>query len=77
MSDTQLGAPSPPTRSPGAERMARHRRRRRNGMRCITIELRKTEIDQLIRHKLLARDSRDDLGALRKALYDFLDDSLR
>jgi hypothetical protein len=46
-------------------------------MRCITIELRKTEIDQLIRHKLLARDSRDDLGALRKALYDFLDDSLR
>jgi hypothetical protein len=47
--------------------MARHRRRRQNGMRCLFIELRETEIDQLIRHKLLAPDSRNDLGALRKA----------
>ena len=57
--------------------MARHRRRRRNGMRCLLIELRETEIDQLIRRKLLAPDSRNDLGALRKALYDFFDDILR
>jgi hypothetical protein len=57
--------------------MARHRWRRRNGMRSLTIELRETEIDQLIRRKLLAPDSRNDLGALRKALYDFFDDTLR
>jgi hypothetical protein len=63
-------------RSAGAQRMARHRRRRRNGMRCLTIELRKTEIDQLIRRKLLACNSRDDLGAIRRALYDFLEDTL-
>jgi hypothetical protein len=58
-------------------RRARHRRRRRNGMRCLTIELRKTEIDRLIRRKLLAPQSRNDLGALRKALYDFFDATLR
>ena len=73
----QQAAPSPPPRSPGAERMARHRRRRRNGMRCLFIELRETEIDQLIRRKLLAPNSRNDLGALRKALYAFFDDTLR
>jgi len=45
--------------------------------RCLFIELRETEIDQLIRRKLLAPDHRNDLGALRKALYDFFDDTLR
>jgi hypothetical protein len=44
-------------------------------MRCLFIELRETEIDQLIRRKLLAPDSRNDLGAPRKALYDFFDDT--
>jgi hypothetical protein len=29
--------------------MRRHRERRRDGMRCLTIELRETEIDALIR----------------------------
>ena len=77
MTETQHVALPPPLRSPGAERMARHRRRRRNGMRCLFIELRETEIDQLIRRKLLAPNSRNDLGALRKALYAFFDDTLR
>ena len=77
MTDTQHAALPPPPRSSGAERMARHRRRRRNGMRCLFIELRETEIDQLIRRKLLSANSRNDLGALRKALYSFFDDTLR
>jgi hypothetical protein len=34
---------------PSAHRMARHRDRRRKGLRCITIELHETEIDVLIR----------------------------
>ena len=63
--------------SPAAHRMARHRDRRRKGLRCISIELRETEIDLLIRRERLARDSRADLAAVRKALYGFLDDHLR
>ena len=33
----------PTARSPAAERMRRHRERRRDGLRCLTIELRETE----------------------------------
>ena len=35
------------------ERMRRHRQRQRNGLRCLVIELRETEIDTLIRKGLL------------------------
>jgi hypothetical protein len=64
-------------------RMARHRDRRRKGLRCITIELHETEIDVLIRvggslvSGRLAGDSRGDLAAVRTVLYGFLDDYLR
>jgi hypothetical protein len=60
-------------RSPAAERMRRHRQRRRKGLHCLTVELRETEIEQLIRKGLLMRESRYDLLALRTALYEFLD----
>ena len=40
-----------------AERMRRHRQRRRHGLRCFMIELRETEIDALIRNGLLAAES--------------------
>ena len=62
--------------SSGARRMARHRRRRRQGLRCLIVELRETEIDALIRRGL-APESRSDLAAVRKALYRFFDDMLR
>jgi hypothetical protein len=39
-------------RSPAAERMRRHRQRRRDGLRCLTVELRDREIDELIRRGL-------------------------
>jgi hypothetical protein len=69
---------SPPlSPSPSAARMARHRQRRRKGLRCVTIELREAEIDMLVRRRRLAPDSRDDLAAVRKALYGFFDDHLR
>jgi len=35
--------------SAAAERMRRHRERRREGLRCLTIEFRETEIDALVR----------------------------
>ncbi len=69
-------ATSSPLRSPGAERMARHRRRRKKGLRCVTVELRETEIDALIQRRRLAPESRGDLLAVRKALYGLFEDTL-
>jgi len=40
-------------RSAAAERMRLHRERRRKGLRCLTIELRESEIDALVRMGLL------------------------
>jgi len=64
-------------RTRGAERMARHRQRRRNGLRSVTIDLRETEIDQLIRCWLLASANRGDPIALRKAMHGLLDQVFR
>jgi hypothetical protein len=63
-------------RSPSARRMARHRSRRKDGLRCLTIELRESEIEALIRRGRLARDRRNDRGAVMQALYGVLDDVL-
>jgi hypothetical protein len=63
--------------SPGALRMRRHRARRAKYLRCLTIELRETEIDALIRSGRLVPQSRADLAAVAQALYGFLDDSLQ
>jgi hypothetical protein len=38
-------------RSPGTERMRRHRERRRKGLRSIWLELREVEIDVLVRRR--------------------------
>lgn len=77
MIEMQPVATSPPLRSPSAERMALHRRRRKKGLRCLTVELHEAEIDALIQRRRLAPESRGDLFAVRKALYAFLDDTLR
>jgi hypothetical protein len=66
----------PATRSAAAERMRLHRERRRLGLRCLTIELRETELDALIRRGLLRADMRNDPSAVTKALYAFLEDTL-
>jgi hypothetical protein len=63
----------PAYRSPAAERMHRHRERRRDGMRCLTIELRETEIDFLIRSELLKTETRNDREAIVEALYAHLE----
>jgi hypothetical protein len=70
-------APVGAAASSGAVRMARHRDRRRKGLRCITVELRETEVDVLIRRGQLSHDDRADPAAIRKALYAFLDDTLQ
>jgi hypothetical protein len=66
-------APAP---SAAALRMRRHRERRRDGLRCMTIELRETEIDALVRKSFLQQDARNDRRALKTAFYGFLDRTL-
>ena len=67
--------PRPPTAV--AKRMRRHRQRRRDGLRCLVIELRETEIDVLIRKGLLNPETRNDTSAIIDALYAHLDHTLR
>jgi hypothetical protein len=63
-------------RSPAAERMRRHRERRRDGLRCLTIDLRETEVDALIRIGLLSAETRNDERAIVNALYAHFDRTL-
>ena len=78
--DTEFDAvpPSnePIARSPAAERMRRHRRRRKNRMRCLTVELRETEIDALVRRGLLKPEERNELSAVRESFYAYLERTL-
>ena len=62
--------------SPAAERMRRHRERRRDGLRCLIIELRETEIEALIRRGLLNNETRNDPSAIIDALYAFMESTL-
>ena len=62
--------------TPAAARMSLHRRRRLAGLRCLTIELRETEVAALVRKGLLEGDEREDARALRTAMHLFLDRSL-
>jgi hypothetical protein len=64
------------TPTDAAERMRLHRERKRLGLRCIMIELRETEIDELIRRKYLSADMHDDAAAIRDALYRHLEQTL-
>jgi hypothetical protein len=61
---------------PAALRMRRSRERKRDGLRCFRIELRETEIDALIRLRLLQADARQNRPTVLKALYDFLEQRL-
>ena len=75
MTTNPLTAP-PATRSAAAERMRLHRERQRQGLRCLTVELRETEIDTLIRRGMLKADARNDPSAVCKALYAHLERTL-
>jgi hypothetical protein len=71
-----LGSSSSGSSSPAAERMRRYRQRRRNGLRCLTIQLRETEIDGLIRRGLLKVEERNELSAVRESFYAHLEQTL-
>ena len=59
--------------TPAAERMRRYRERRRRGLSCIKVELRRSEVDALISCKLLEPTKREDRRALASALHRYLD----
>ena len=59
----------------GALRMRASRRRRREGLRCVTLDRRKNEIDRLIQLGHLRQAGREDRNQVLLALYCFLDQS--
>jgi hypothetical protein len=61
---------SPPSRSssPAAQRMRHYRKQRRRGLRSVRIRLDETDIDALIRMRLLKEDQRRDVEALQTAV---------
>ncbi len=61
--------------SPTAERMRRHRERRRKGLRYFRVELRVTEIDLLVAKGYLEHKERDDGDALQRAIDVFIGDA--
>jgi hypothetical protein len=64
------------TLSPAAMRMRRSRERRRDGLRCLLVEIRATEINALVRRGFLKRDARNEQNAIVEGLYRFLEHSL-
>lgn len=63
--------------TPSASRMSLHRERRKRGLRCLTIEVRSTEITELVRRGLLSQSEEDDSEAIKLALYRHLDKTLK
>ena len=65
-SNVPLQADAHPLRSPSpaAERMRRSRKRRRDGLRCLSIELRETEVGVLAQKGFLKEDARNDRHVL-------------
>jgi hypothetical protein len=62
--------------SSAAARMRRHRKRRRDGLRCLTVQLRETDIDMLVCRALLEPKMRNDKSAIIRALHDYFDQTL-
>lgn len=79
--ETKLTPISPATdearRAAAAERMRLYRERRQAGVRCVTVELYRSEIRALMRKGLLDPEMRHDLNAVRDALYALFDRTLK
>ena len=69
-------AAAPAARSAAVERMRQHRERRRQGLRCLMIELHVTEIDAIVGLGLLKAEMRDDPGEVSVTLYEHLNRTL-
>ncbi len=77
-SDAEVsGTPAVPIApSAAAMRMRNSRERRRLGLKCVLVQLRATEIEILVRKRLLNADARNDARAIRDAVHSYLDRTL-
>ena len=64
---------TPASRS-SAARMTRHRERRRQGTRCVTVDVSQSELDALVVRGYISEGERDDGVALKKAIEAVLSD---
>ena len=60
----------------GSIRSRRSRERRRDGLRCVTIEIRDEELDEFVRRSLLSDAARCDVEAIKQAIYSHFDATL-
>ena len=65
------------SQTPAAERMRRHRERRRHGLRSLLIELHEEELDAFVKKGMLDPTARNDENAIADALYAYLERTLR
>jgi len=64
---------TPASRS-SASRMKHHRERRRQGTRCVTVDVSQSERDALIVRRYLSEQERDNGAAIKKAIEGVLSD---
>jgi len=57
-------------------RMALLRARRKNGLRYVGIEVRETEVSELVRRGFMTEESRKHSVAIRDGIHRFLDSTL-
>jgi hypothetical protein len=60
--------------SPAAERMRRHRARRKSGLFCLTLEIRESEVDAFIRCRQLKPEERTSPPAIKKVIYSIVEE---
>jgi hypothetical protein len=57
-----------------AARTGRHRKRRRQGTRCVTVDVNQSERDALVVRGYLSEEERDDGAAIKKAIEGVISD---
>ena len=63
-----------PAERSSAARMTRHRKRRRHGTRCVTVDVNKSERDALVVRGYLSEEDRDNGAAIKKAIEGVISD---
>ena len=54
--------------------MKRHRERRRQGTRCVTVDVNQSEVDPLVVRGYLSEEERDNGAAIKKAIEGVISD---
>jgi hypothetical protein len=62
--------------SPAAKRMREYRRRRRRGMRCVTVRVGEADLEALVTKGYLAPSDRAEANAIQEAADMFISDAL-